>query len=230
MRMKTKLKTNEQPSEQKYERYDQHKLAQWFLLILFACLSPFSFAEDNEQNLADKGWDEYTLGNLINGMALLEQAAEQGDAAGQARLGYIFDKAGKTDQAFELFEKSAKQNNAEGQFGLSKMYSSGRGVEKDLTRAGDLMRQSAEQGYLLAMRVYGLALETGGLNLTPNPSLAFDWIQRAAEKGDGTAMRKLREVYLRGELGQEVNLERAKYWLDQLNTPIVKSEATKATQ
>ena len=81
----------------------------------------------------------------------LSDAAEQGHAASQARLGsmHILGKGVPKDhqRAFELFSKAAGQGFAEAQYSLGQMYLKGLGISQNHKRAFEWCAKAAEQGF-----------------------------------------------------------------------------------
>ena len=56
-------------------------------------------------------------------------------------------------KAFELFEKSANQGNANAQYNLGLMYEKGEGVKQDLQKAFYWYEKSANQGFEEAQQI-----------------------------------------------------------------------------
>ena len=81
----------------------------------------------------------------------LRQAAEQGAAQAQNRLGDLYEhgrRVGKDDvEAVGWYRKAAEQGNAWAQTRLGLMYEKGRGVGKDNREAVGWYRKAAEQGH-----------------------------------------------------------------------------------
>ena len=88
-------------------------------------------------------------------VAAYREAAEQGDAFAQYKLGccyYHGDGVGcDYQEAVRWFRKAAEQGNAAAQNSLGDCYCFGRGVEKDYTEAMMWYRKAAEQGYASAL-------------------------------------------------------------------------------
>ena len=80
----------------------------------------------------------------------LQQAAEQGDAVAQNKLGtmYFSGKGVAEDkrQAAKWFQKAAEQGNADAQYNLGLMYENGLGVAKDERKAVEWHQKAAAQG------------------------------------------------------------------------------------
>ena len=65
------------------------------------------------------------------------------------------------EKAFSLFEKSAKQGLAAGQFNLAEMYKDGRGSVRNLSEAVRLYKLAADQGLQQAVIAYASMLYKG---------------------------------------------------------------------
>lgn len=110
-------------------------------------------------------------GDLITGMRLLRAAAMGGDAASQARLGQILDKADEDKEAVEWYRKAADQGHAAGQYGLGMEYYTGEGIAKDVAQALALWRQAAAQNHPSALQTLaGLGPDAYRIDPVPTPA------------------------------------------------------------
>ena len=151
---------------------------------------------------ADQGYDvaEYNLGNhyLAGGRGverdydeaarLFRAAAEQGFAAAQSRLGYMFRKGLGVDQdnaaAVTWYQKAANQNNADAQRNLGDMLKEGLGSDPDVKAARNWYLAAAKQNDALAQESLGEIYEQG-LGVPADPVQAFMWYRLAAGAGAG---------------------------------------------
>lgn len=101
------------------------------------------------------------------------------------------------DEAFEIFQQLAKQEDAEAQFYLGKMYSLGQKATQDHTKAVEFYQKSAEQGNASAQNNLGRMYETGQ-GVEKNDKKAFDWYCKAAEQGLAAAQTNLALKYRNG--------------------------------
>ena len=87
-------------------------------------------------------------------LAVLRQAAEQGNADAQTRLGIMYIESVPRDypKAVEWFQKAAAQGYAPGQYCLGVMYIGGHGVPKDERRATEWFQKAAAQGHVDAKK------------------------------------------------------------------------------
>ncbi len=154
--------------------------------------------------------------------------AEQGDANAQYNLGcyYFFGgdeaPAGEKNpvKAFEWFNKSAAQGNAEAQEMLGTCYENGIGVEKDMNKAIEWYSKSAEQGhrhsqYKLGayyfMRYYKCIINKENALMNTFAVKAFTWLSKSAEQGHFGAQSMLARCY-EGGIGVKKDLVKAFEW------------------
>lgn len=81
----------------------------------------------------------------------------------------------------EALTTEAQAGNAEAQYGLGLVYRQGKQVPKDEDQAARWLKKSAEQGYALAQRDFGLMV------VHQTPVQGEQWLRRAAERGDAEA-------------------------------------------
>ncbi len=188
------------------------------LMVTFCLLMiQSSMVRADAKSDGDKGIAEYRAGNLIEGMHLLEKSAEQGYTPAQVTLAYILDKSESNNAAFKWYQEAANSNDAVGLFGLGGMYAKGEGTSPDPEKAGQLIKRSALQNHLPAMRAYANALENGQLGFSRDGISAAEWYMKAARSGDGVSMRRLKQAYTLGQLGLPVDPEQASKWDAEIN-------------
>jgi TPR repeat protein len=119
-------------------------------------------------------------------LAALNQMASDGDVKAQLELGtrYLLGRGVPVEdavQARDWFVKAADKGNADAQFWLGEMYSTGWGIPQDRARAAIWYRKAANQGLASAQFAIGNMYETGrGAPL--NHKEAMMWIQKAAKQ------------------------------------------------
>jgi Sel1 repeat-containing protein len=92
----------------------------------------------------------------------------------------------------------AEQGDAEGQFRLGAMYSSGKGVPQDYGEAVGWLRKSAEQGNAKAQYDLGYMYREGK-GVPQDYGEGARWCHKAAEQGFAPAEEALGYMYYRGE-------------------------------
>ena len=135
-------------------------------LVFIMTLSVYASAQNQSATeLGEQGIRAYEIGDLVLGMTLMQQAAEQGYVPAQAKLGYIFDKSEDNELSVQWYQRAAEAGDAAGQLGLSGMYARGEGIEQSDAESLQLLQAAVEQRHLPALSVYAAALENGDLGL-----------------------------------------------------------------
>lgn len=108
------------------------------------------------------------------------------------------------------YSLAAKQGHKQALFNLGIAYRNGNGVERNLVKATESIKISAEHGEPFAQLIYGDMFRDGEvciavtdsikgevfiLNAKPNIRLAKEWWTRALKNGNGKAKERLEQVY-----------------------------------
>lgn len=135
-------------------------------------------------------------------LRLFGQAAEQGHAAAQWRLGTILSPLGKAESygiepnsiaALRWLEAAARQDHGDAMTLVAYAHEFGLGTAVNPAAAARWWRRLAERGDPDALHRLGkIALNSG---LKPQ---AAHWFRRAAERGDGLALRYLGDLAAEG--------------------------------
>ena len=168
--------------------------------------------------------------HIEKGIEILRNAAERGDADAQFTLGCIYAGAhyefrsiyftnGYTmlgeevdiNRAAYWYTLSANQGHRIALYNLGKIYKNGMGLKKDLAKATEYIRKSAEQGYSDAQLVYGDMFRDGEvlfrtepdsisgesflINVKPNIERAKEWWEKALKNGNDNAKSRLEKIY-----------------------------------
>ena len=149
------------------------------------------------------------------GIELLRQAAFQGNAHAQLRLGEAYHHGTVVPKneasAMAWFEKSAAQGNPQARNNLGIFYMSGKPVAKDLARAARLFQAAAEQGLVEA--AFNLAtMYDQGWGVAQDYRAARGWYQQAAERNDPEAAYRLAMLLEQG-LGGDKDQAAALQWM-----------------
>ena len=184
------------------------------VLIAFSSIACADATTDYQQGL-----DAYRAGDVVGAMTPLKQAADAGHAAAQALYGTILDSAEFDNDAANYLRKAAEQNNADGQYGLAKMYLSGEAKAPTNGEANRLMRAAAAQGHKRATIAMALAYINGDARLdatnkdTPE---AGQFLLQAAELGELDAVTVIATAYRTGGYGLAADPSKAEHWKEQL--------------
>jgi len=130
--------------------------------------------------------------------------------AGQNEEMIAAHERGDYDKAFALAKPQALRGDAQAQFALGVMYSSGQGVRQNDAEATKWFRKSAEQGFSKAQYNLGYMYHQGrGINR--NDHEAAYWYRKAAEQGIALAQLNLGNMYARGA-GVDQDKDEAVKW------------------
>lgn len=93
----------------------------------------------------------------------------------------------------EDFRKSAEQGQAEAQYHMGVIYSTGLGAETDYDEALKWYRQAAEQGHARAQYNLGM-MYYFGKGVPEDKVAAYQWVILSAERGEQTAIDAMPEL------------------------------------
>ena len=115
--------------------------------------------------------------------------------------------------AYSTYTKYEDELDKVQQLRLAYMYSYGKGMNKNLTRACDLYSKSISDETLAAM--FGLAkcYINGEGGFSQNTETGKSWLIKSSEKGYGHATWVIGTSYIYGHSGFEQNYQTAKYYL-----------------
>ncbi len=181
------------------------------------------FTKAAEQDVKDS---RFRLGNfyisytqppdLVNGRLWLQRAADSGHHTAMYDLGRLLVKQKETAKGIEWITKAAEENDLQAQMTLAEIYEAGREVPFNPDEFVKWVLRIA--GHPAAPIFYlnkAGDILFDGLGETPrNYPAARKYYERAASKGDTTALRQLAVIYKRG-LGVAKDLDKAKKLLDR---------------
>ena len=96
-------------------------------------------------------------------------------------------------KAADWYKKAAEHKNTKALNNLAYLYQKGKGVNKDIHKAEQLLLKSAKQGDDVACLNLGILYQTGKLG-TANMEDAEYWYRKAMDKGNPTATRIYRRI------------------------------------
>lgn len=168
-------------------------------------------------------WDKVGLRLLMTGKPeeerkgceLLRQAAAQGYAASQYRLGYCYESGRGEAQNFstanDWYEKAAKQDFVDAEYKLGYSYRVGRGTSIDLATALAWYKRAAKNGDSEAMYNVGWMCATGqGTGV--NAQEAYNWFLEAARHGETNSQMEVAQRLRDGD-GVAKDLTGSYSWL-----------------
>jgi len=116
--------------------------------------------------------------------------------------------------AFVKWLPLAENNHTPSQYNLGFMYSSDKGVDKDLSKSFYWYSKAAELGYAKAQ--YGIAwMYQNGVGVGEDVNKAVEWYKKAAEQGDKAALFTLGAMAYNGSNGVKEDRAKAKELIQQ---------------
>lgn len=137
-----------------------------------------------------------------------ERSAKLGNVNAQYALGKLWLESGtgSPEQAVTWITKAADGGNAAAQYALAKLYRDGEYVERDVGKAVELFKLSAEQKNEYAAFALG-KLYLSGEDTPRDVDTAVKWLSVSADLGNQFAQYTLAKLYLSGEdVTQNVSL------------------------
>lgn len=193
------------------------RLAAVLMLCPFASLCLAGPEEDYQA-----GRKSVQAGDIVNAMATLKRAADQGHVRAQTLFAYILDFSEENEDAVKYYRMAANQGDPEGELGLGLLYAAGKGVAKNNEDALNWIKKAAEKNYQPAINVLADAYWAGSLGLGEegkrDNAQALLWIMRAAEKDYLPAVKALAQAHRQGLLGLNPDPEQATLWEAKLRT------------
>lgn len=134
---------------------------------------------------------------MVQGVALMNLAAEMGYAKAQYQIGLIHGLRGEFAEAIALFEKAAKQEHTESMVLLADYYEIGFNVPKNPEKATELINHALELGSLPAKNWLGKKYAEGR-GVKKDPKKAFELYSEAAAMNDAEGQRLVAYCYRTG--------------------------------
>ncbi|WP_332671742.1 tetratricopeptide repeat protein [Aromatoleum sp.] len=187
------------------------------LLAVALLGAPFAVQADAAADY-NEGLAAYRKGDVTGAMSPLKRAADGGIAEAQALYGTLLDSAELDDEAQGYLLKAAGQGNADGQYGLAKMYLTGEAKAPDEREVARLIRAAVAQEHPAATISLALAYTRkdarfGADALTPETG---PLLLKAAELGDVNAIESVSTAYRIGDYGLPVDAAKADQWSTRL--------------
>ncbi|GAN08010.1 cobalamin biosynthesis protein CobT [Mucor ambiguus] len=136
---------------------------------------------------------------------LYTKAAEAGDMDGQFQMAYMLSNGigvpKHVDAAFPWYTKAAEQGHKTAQYSLGMYYENGLGIAVDLNKAKQWFELAAEELPMAMVRLAKVLMRLDGSKETIKK--ATDWLKKAIEQGDVTALREMATMYKNGLIDLE---------------------------
>jgi hypothetical protein len=148
-------------------------------------------------------------------VASVREAARQGNANAQYRLGVLYRNGNgvpqNDPQAASWWRKAAEQGYAPAQRDLGASYHDGRGVPQDYSQAVYWLRKAAQQGNAGAQDNLGFMFDKGQ-GVPQDDAQAVYWYRKAAEQRYAIAQSNLGVMFYKGR-GVPQDFAQAYFWL-----------------
>ncbi len=161
------------------------------------------------------GLQAYNRGDVAAAINVLRKGADGGHPPSQALLADILDQSDYNEEAVVYYRKAADHGNADGEFGLGRMYLTGEGVRRDVAEARKWITRAAERGHMQATAALAQAYMKGELGVADGErqsEAAFQWIKRAAEQSHLPSLEFLALGYRKGINGLAVDVKQAELY------------------
>lgn len=153
------------------QRSAGRQVAPWLLVLLLLVAVSFALLRGDRA--------------MLSRVAAVPEAASGGAEAAQAALVERDDA-----RALEAWQPLAAAGDAQAQYQLARLYSSGLGVMRDVAQAAEWYRRAAEQGHPGAQYELGW-LYANGVGVARDLAQASAWYERAAARGHADAQYQL---------------------------------------
>lgn len=161
---------------------------------------------NSDTGLFMRGEDLETLKKYAEALELYKKAGEMGNSEGLFRTGKFYHEGRSGvevnyELARQYYEKAVSLNNSKAINNLANLYANGRGVEKNIPKAIELYKKSAESGLSIAM--CNLGNIQGVLNIDNgfyDRNSSINWYKKAIEFGNVDAIALLGKYYAYGHL------------------------------
>jgi len=165
-----------------------------FISVVLGC-------SDSRPTVA-QGLAEAKRGNYKGALAIWQPLADNGDAAAQFHIGYLYAKGLGVERDYGIakiwYKKAAKQHHPSAAYHLGGLYLHGSGVKKNLKTAAHWLGVAGLRGHTKAANNLSQLYMTGGDGFAKDDNHALSWLMRAAKGKDAVAAFNLGSRYLQG--------------------------------
>ena len=136
----------------------------------------------------------------------------------QLRMGTYSVEKKDYKKAIDYLNQSINNKNAYANLALAFLYYKGEGVEKDIDKAFQLLKDSSDVDPNSAYQLSRFYLQ--GINTKVNVDKGIDLLEFAASKNMLTAQKMLVNIYKDGLFSQDKDTKKVKYWEDMIKKDI----------
>ncbi len=128
------------------------------------------------------------------------KAAEKKHAGAMLQMGSYYYYSNEYEKGLHWLQQAAEQDVADANIFLGKMYKGGKGVKKDFDQALNYYLKANELDSIFSEYLISYINETGIMYYQGKDyEKAFEWFQKAADRGDGKAQYFLGDMYNKGK-------------------------------
>lgn len=183
----------------------------------FSMPSFLSFSDDKDAVALEKANVCQKIDDMDNKLFCYKKILSENSYA-QLRMGTYSVEKKDYKKAVEYFNQSINNKNPYANLALAFLYYKGDGVEKDLNKSFELLKDSSNVDPNAAYQLSRFYLQ--GINTPVNNKKGVELIEFAASKNLLGAQKMLIKIYTEGLFGQEKDMKKVKQWQDEIKKDI----------
>lgn len=183
----------------------------------FSMPSFLSFSDDKDAVALEKANVCQKIDDIDNKLFCYKKIVTENSYA-QLRMGTYSVEKKDYKKAVEYFNQSINNKNPYANLALAFLYYKGDGVEKDLNKSFELLKDSSNIDPNAAYQLSRFYLQ--GINTPVDNKKGVELIEFAASKNLLAAQKMLIKIYTEGLFGQEKDMKKVKQWQDEIKKDI----------
>lgn len=183
----------------------------------FSMPSFLSFSDDKDAVALEKANVCQKIDDMDNKLFCYKKILSENSYA-QLRMGTYSVEKKDYKKAVEYFNQSINNKNPYANLALAFLYYKGDGVEKDLNKSFELLKDSSNVDPIAAYQLSRFYLQ--GINTPVDNKKGVELIEFAASKNLLGAQKMLIKIYTEGLFGQEKDMKKVKQWQDEIKKDI----------
>ncbi len=183
----------------------------------FSMPSFLSFSDDKDAVALEKANVCQKIDDMDNKLFCYKKILSENSYA-QLRMGTYSVEKKDYKKAVEYFNQSINNKNPYANLALAFLYYKGDGVEKDLNKSFELLKDSSNVDPNAAYQLSRFYLQ--GINTPVDNKKGVELIEFAASKNLLGAQKMLIKIYTEGLFGQEKDMKKVKQWQDEIKKDI----------
>jgi hypothetical protein len=151
--------------------------------------------------------DDFNDDDFSEALALIEKAAQLGDAEAQSEFADALRGGGDVTTALKWEKKAAEQGYPKAQHNVAYHYQNGIGTPVNQEQQFYWYKKAAENGFTESKHSLAVCY-LNGVGTPQDFKKAIDWLEKAANEGHATAKRRLGACYVEGMAGLAADREK----------------------